>query len=63
MFSRKHAKMKVREIMKKLISIRLPEDLHYDLKLKTTTEKISIQALIENYIKDYVKDKNSKKKD
>jgi len=63
MLSRKHDKMKVRVIMKKLISIRLPEDLHYDLKLKTTTEKISIQTLIENFIKDYVKEKNAKKKD
>lgn len=63
MLSRKQAKMKWRGIMKKLISIRLPEDLHYDLKLKTTMEKISIQVLIENFIKDYVKEKNSKKKD
>jgi predicted HicB family RNase H-like nuclease len=49
--------------MKKLISIRLSEDLHYELKLKTTKEKTSIQELIENFIKDYVKEENEKKKD
>ena len=47
--------------MKKLLTIRLAEDLHYNLKLKTTKEKISIQELIEKFVKDYVeKDKNKR---
>jgi len=50
-------------LKQKLVSIRLPEDLHYDLKVKTTMEKISVQQLLENFIKDYLKEKYTKKKD
>jgi predicted HicB family RNase H-like nuclease len=49
--------------MKKIVSIRLPEDLHYELKIKTTKEKISIQELIEKFIKEYLDNENKKEKE
>jgi len=54
--------MKARCIKIKLITIRLSEELHYELKLKTTKEKKSIQELIENFIKNYVKESDKEKK-
>ena len=49
--------------MKRLITVRLSEDLHYQFKLKTTKEKISIQGLLENFIKDYVKESDESTKE
>jgi predicted HicB family RNase H-like nuclease len=49
--------------MKKLLTIRLPEDLHYQFKLKTLEEKKSIQEVIENFVKNYLKETTEKKKD
>jgi len=52
-----------KEIKSKILTIRLSEDLHYKLKLKATEERKSIQKVVENLIRDYVKetDKESKK--
>ena len=38
----------------KTFNIRLPEDIHYQLKLKTVKEKKSIQEVIQKMIKDYL---------
>ena len=46
--------------MKKIVNFKLSEELHYQLKLKATKEKITIQELLEKFVKDYV-EKDQKK--
>jgi len=43
-------------IKSKNLIIRLSEDLHYKLKLKSVKEKKSIQQIVEDFIKNYVED-------
>jgi len=42
--------------MGKQIVVRLSEEDHLKFKLKVIQEKTSIQELLENFIKDYIKD-------
>jgi hypothetical protein len=48
--------------MIKVVNFRLSEDLNYKLKLKTTKEKTSIQALLEKFVKNYVIELDEKTK-
>lgn len=40
----------------KTITLRLDKDTHYKLKLKATKENISMQDLLTEYIKKYIKE-------
>ena len=39
--------------------MRVSDDIHHKLKLKTLKEDISIQELLSNYIDEYLKDESS----